>query len=749
MCLGENDISSGRARPLARRLATAALAALIAVSAPGCGADTDPTPPPDVTPPPSGDGYVDSSWYRARQREYLEFATQALRPQNILNVIAHIERSRVDSDYSVEAGAVAADAWDPLLDDLKNLEDGRDFIGLYLLHILLDYRDHDMLAPGLVERVEEAMLGFKFWYTEPTPDGLTDRSFYWSENHIIVYHAIEYLMGQTYPDQVFTNDGRSGAEHREHARERILAWLTLRMRTGFGEWHSNVYYQKDILPLLALAEFAADEAVQIRAAIVLDVLLFDLALHTQQAAFGATRGRSYKKNKMSSLDEDTWHISKLLFDTTTEAYQSTSDAGGALFARAENYRLPEAIRQVARTERVFVDRERMGLDIATAGPYSAAPVAPLGLAYDDPEQLSLWWGAGAYAAWPVVPLTIDTLNRYNLWDSPFFAQLAGIRSLADDPVSAQQLAITLAPMLNAGLLGQVNTYTWRSPEVMLSTAVDVRKGAAAAQAHAWQATFDPNALVFTNHPFRPLASSGEWLDDPESGGYWNGEASMPRSAQHENVAIHIYAPQYPAENSAPLDFFRYEPYTHAYVPQDHFDEVVVDDSGQWVFGRRGQGFFGLYSYRPVAFRDYDRAIYDTNGLELPFDLIAEGGADNVWIIECGQHAEWGSFEDFQAALTAAQVLVSERGARQPNGVSPGFDVIYNSPSQGVMRFGWEAPFTVRGDDIPTTDFPRFDNPFAQSEYDSRALTISIDGYQLDLDLSTATREAGVATSTAP
>jgi hypothetical protein len=50
------------------------------------------------------------------------------------------------------------------------------------------------------------------------------------------------------------------------------------------------------------------------------------------------------------------------------------------------------------------------------------------------------------------------------------------------------------------------------------------------------------------------------------GGYWTGEASLPRSAQFERTAIHIYQPAWD-ESSNPLLWavFGYLDFRHAYV----------------------------------------------------------------------------------------------------------------------------------------------------------------------------------------
>ena len=555
----------------------------------------------------------------------------------------------------------------------------------------------------------------------------------------MLFHTIEYLVGQELPDRPLSTDRRTGAEHRAVARERLMRWMEHRSRFGFAEWHSNVYYQKDLTPLLTLIEFADDDELRARATMVLDVLLYDMATHTIRGAFGATHGRSYKKDKMTSRHDDTWGGVKLLFDTTELPYQSRTHPDATLLARARHYRMPEVIRRIARSPETYTERERMSLPIDLDGPYDPEPSAPYGLDFADEANLDAWWGIGALTAWPVVPLTLEIFERYNLWITQSFLDFQDLRVLAEAPVAAQQFAIGANRFFAFGVLDQVNTMTHRNADFMLSTAVDYNAGSFRSQIHTWQLTFDPDALVFTNHPFRPNPESLDWSDrDNEQGGYWTGDASIPRSAQHENVGIHIYAPQYPRRNPAPFTFFRYEDFTHAFVPQDHMDEVVSEAG--WTFARKGDGFVGLWSWRPARWKEWDASVYANNGMERPYDLIADGGADNVWIVEAGRAADWPSFEAFRRALVGAPIVVTPLGERAADGISPGFDVVYESPSQGRMEFGWERPFLVAGAEVPLSGFPRIDGPFASMDFDATELDIRYAGFGVSLDFDTWSRD---------
>jgi hypothetical protein len=695
------------------------------------------------------DGAVDPTYLAARQLDYLVYATEQVQTGSVLNAIDHMERERVDPSYTAPVGAWPADAWDATFAKIADLHDTSDFDVLYLLNAYLGYAGHPALAPELWQKIEDAILGFKFWYTQPTPPGLTDDMWYWSENHQIIFHTIEYLAGQTWPDETFRTTGMTGAQHMAHARPRILKWLDHRARLGFDEWHSDVYYAFDLTPLLTLAEYAQDEEIASKASMLLDVLFFDLALHDFRGAFGATHGRSYKKDKNSALDEDTWDLTKMLFDNSDYPYQSWGDARAALFARAQKYRLPAVILDVAGSEVPFADRERMGIAFDEFWPVFTDYPTPYGFSLavpttpgEEPEDLGVWWSMSALTTWQVLPLVWYAGDTWNLWETELFLPFNDIKQAVGSLQFAQVTAFELAHAASAGLLKEVNTYTWRTPDYMLSSAQDYRKGSRGWQYHAWQATFDANAQVFTTHPGHPPRENTTWQDDGEPGD-WTGTASMPRSAQYENVAIHLYAPQYEVMVNEPFySLTRYEPYTHAYFPQDHFDEVIRD--GHWTFGRLRDGYIALYSWRTAEFVDHGPSV-PSNGMTLPWDLRADGGPDNVWIVECGRRADWVAvdagdpFGAFREAIGSAAVDVVPVTEGLPSRARPPFfQVSYDSPSQGPISFGWETPFVVAGHEVPLHDYPRYDNPWAHMGFPATKNTAvhdsgTGDGFAHDFD----------------
>ncbi len=677
------------------------------------------------SPAPAPGALIGAAMLQERGDAYLGFATATLHAGSPVNVIAHLERRRRDPGFAVDIATVSPAALADVFAKIDTMEDPSDFDMMYLLWLWLGARRD--LPADTAAAIEQRLLAFKYWYTDPTPPGIIDDKWYWSENHRIIFHMLEYLAGQEFPDRVFSISGLTGAAHRARARARILAWIEERSRFGFFEWHSNVYYLKDINPLLLLAEYAADEEIACRAAMVLDALLLDIAVHLQQGVFGAPHGRSYMKDKWSGLAEDTFGLQKLLFDDTAFDYASSSDAGVLGFVTARRYRPPEVLRRIARSERVGVDRQRMGVRMDLFAPLAAPTRPPAGFSYSDPEDLAFWWSMGAITAWPVLPLTLQTIEQYSLWDTELFQDFATLRPFAADVGQATQLAHGLARAIAFGLTAEVNTYTWRSPEVSLATAQDYRAGDYGAQYHAWQATLDAEALVFTTLPTDPVTRS-PLLQWPDGDGYWSGTI-MPRSAQHQRVGMHVYAPQYVSSATPPFDAFAYQPSTHAFLPQERFDEVRR--RGNWTIARKGQGYLALWSWRLPDWQPYSAETLAARGFTQSFDLVAPGGADNVWIVEVARAAEWPSFDAFAAAVEAAPVTAAPLGTGA-GGVSRGFDVRYGSPSAGLLTFGTSAPLTVDGRVQRIHDYPRMHNAWVYARHGSRALQARDGGYSMRL-----------------
>lgn len=735
--MGRGTKRRSAARPPRRgRVGAAVVAMALIVGVTGMGASMANAPEAAAAP---SDRIPEDIW-RVRTDDYLAHATgRGLNPGSIASVLAHAERAERDPSFVWASDTVDPTDFEARFEQLRQYKDTGDFaINDYLFAIL---RHGDQLRPDLKAAFEERILAFKYWWTEPTPDGIIDSQYYWTENHYIIYLANEFIAGQQYPDAVFTNSGMTGRQHMDHARPLLLRWMSLRARFGWSEWLSNVYLMEDLKGLLLLADWSEDDELTMWSTALLDILMVELASHLQDGSFGSTHGRTYLKDKMTARTEDTYAMAKMIFDDTPTGYENVDNA--SLLASARRYRPPEVARRIATDDATAVVRQRQSLPLDPSGPIVPDPVPPYGLAYDD---ALVWWGMSAQFPWQVIPLSVDLIRTYDLLDTDLFKDLAALRPIIENSTveELQQLALTLSPAVNAGMLSEVDTYTWRSDDVMLSTAQDWRKGQRSDQGQISQATLGPDALVFTQHPGKD-APTTEAAARANSSFYWTGQASTPKSVQHERVNISMYAPQFESSTGTGISYLEYLGITHAFFPTEHFDEVVEQDG--WVIGRKGDGYVALWSYRPTEWRTYDPGTYTLNLTER-FDLVAPGGPDNVWITEVGRAADWATeadpFAAFVAAITATSPTVTPLPA--PNGgphtAASGFDVAYDSPSAGPVTTGWDAPLVVAGEAQATNGYPRMSSPWTEVGWDTWRYDIVLGDAALHLDLSELARYSG-------
>jgi len=190
---------------------------------------------------------------------------------------------------------------DKLFDKIDLRKDCSDFDLNKVLRILMFDRNKPCLPDALRADMKNTVLNFKYWLDEPGPDDMV----WWSENHQILFHTAEMLAGLLYPDEIFTNSGMTGAEHVEHARPLLHRWLDFRGTFGFSEWHSNVYFNEDMPPLVNLVDFADEESIRIKAAMCLDMLTFDMLTNYHNNRFATTHGRTYPDKLTNGLGDST------------------------------------------------------------------------------------------------------------------------------------------------------------------------------------------------------------------------------------------------------------------------------------------------------------------------------------------------------------------------------------------------------------------------------------------------------------
>lgn len=685
---------------------------------------------------------MDAAQWTARQDAYLAQETAgALDRTDPDSLLAFAERGRRDAGFDGDiSSATAADFADILGPGFSD-----DFTMIKLLTLWT--QDHDLLSPGLAAAVKDKILTWKYWWTERPIRETQGKNYYWTENHQILFLANEYLAGQAFPDETFTPSGLTGRQHVAHAEPRIRWWIARRARYGFSEFLSVPYTAMTFEGVTGIADLAEDASLADDAAKVLDVMLVELASHLEDGAIGGAKGRTYTGNLFDLYGGSTPILASFALGTGTPRTGGTN----ITLAVAHRYRPPEVARRIAASSAAGVVRQHQSIELDPTLPVTDAPAAPDGLDYDGEDGLLTWWGEGGQFAWQVAPLSVRTIETYNLWNTPNF-QIAGANVLENlvkgkTDTQLRTLAQSLSGWLNPGLLPAVDTYTYRHPDAMLSTAQDWRAGQRTESALVSQATLHGGVNVFTNLPKGNIGT----------GGYWSGDGAAPRAAQHDQTAIALYAPQYDAGGTS--GFNGYQTFTHAFFPQDRFDEVV--QAGGWTFGRKGNGYVALWSWRPTSWVPFDASVEHPDGVTSPWELQADGGSDDVWITQVGsadQYPGVDGFAAFRTAVLAHEPVVRPMAAGTPcaastpatlgscaHGRGDGFLVAYTDARGVDLSFGW-APkasgasarrpaLVADGTAEALHGTARWDSPWATAGTDGH-YTASAEGATLDLQLST-------------
>nr|MDO8087376.1 hypothetical protein [Candidatus Sigynarchaeum springense] len=596
------------------------------------------------------------------------------------------------------------------LGDINALKDTMDFDLNYILRILYLDQASQVLSAGIKQTLKDAIVGCKYWYTEPGDDS----AIYWTENHQILYHTAELLAGQLYPADVFPRSGMTGQDHVDHAIPLIDRWIGWKGKFGFTEWHSNVYLNLDVGALLNLVDFAANSSIQTKAAMVLDLIGFDLACNYYKGIYGTAHGRAYDDNvrgtsATSPAAEGTAEMAWVFLGLGYHRPGMAKNVGAAGMGTTDSYHPPAVLEAIAKNAMAGIEhRSRDGITVDDG--------AAWGIGYTE-EELPFWWEMAAPVAPPTIDVTFATMEKYGI--DPAIVCGTGIPEILKGGSAIRGLSLRdysemLGTITRGTVLGKVNTYTYRTPRYQLSGVQDRMKGYAGFQEHYWQASLDDDAYVFTCAPgglgFRPF--TGGW---------------KPRTTFYKNVGVIQYdRPLMPPEaeiaalliDGAINMVFGERPYNHAYFPRWAFDSVV--SAGKWTFGARNGSYVALYSEQPT----YWASNYDLTAL----------GRKNAWVVELGSVDEQGSFQHFVDIVSAASISAVPLGL--------GYDITYQSPSRGTVHVAWDGEMRVNGTGVDLGDYPRYDNPYCTQAFGTTTTFIHLGAQNLTLDFAAGTRVEG-------
>ena len=581
---------------------------------------------------------------------------------------------------------------------LKRIDDRldcADFTIPALVRMLYAHRGTERLSEEMAQRIVNSLLGYKYWLDEPGDI----KACYFTENHQVLFYSAEYLVSQMFPEAVFSNDGKTAQQHHEHARAFLLRWLTWRERFGFSEWLTQGYYCEDILGLVGLMQYAQDESIRTRSRMLVDMLMFDLAVNGFKGYLHTTHGRVYTRFIIEPAYEGVSQLMKLYFD---EGDISRGIEPAAVMLAAYDYQCPKAIVAAAKSVKgPQTNHERMSIDVCDAKYYGVDPA--------DFDNIMFFWGQQTYSDRLTVENSMKVFPQWNWMTN----RIAGYREMYRLHDEAGAPCVD-APDYTA--MTQVDIHTRRTPDYVISCAQDFRKGRMGYQQHPWTASLGGKAVIFSNNP-----ASLEYLNRPNR---WAGNLTLPRAVAHENVLLCLYR-----VNPDFVDYLN----SHIYFPKHEMDEVV--EKNGWIFGRKGDGYAAVRSLNPGYWEPKDPLLFQTlypkdwearYEAAQDYEYYSQGHA-TAWAIEMGSKAENGSFEEFVAGFDKAEFTGDTLSCR------------YMSPSQGEITFGWNKPLVVKGEEVCFHNYKRYDNAFCQAEFDAPQLEINCDGHRTVLDFANVKR----------
>lgn len=562
----------------------------------------------------------------------------------------------------------------PSIEYINGRYDCADFRLQLLFRLYKDFKEK--LPVSVRDIIRKTCLDFKYWMDEPGEDSMC----FWSENHQLLFAVSEYLSGQEWPKEKFSNNGMTGAEHMDKAIKRINYWMEQRFKYGFSEWLSNNYYAEDIAPMANYIQYSKDKDSVEKMKIIFDILWFDIASHSVNNTFVAVSSRMYGDNKSSHIygnrirasmdaiwsDIDTSKLVNAKSDLEQKIAEGAADVETTVklvgvdaqmmqnfiaMYKAGYYKVPDVIYNIAKDTSDEVIKMSSGLNVSEMGQEC--------LIGQDDRQIMFQMGSEAFTNYQVIENTIKYLSRVKMFRNKFVNPFRFINIKLLRLFKVPQLISKKCDLMTNGIaLERGNIYCYRTKNYTLTTAMAQNVDICGAQAHIWTANLAPDLAIYTTHPARDDDSKDKHGASP---GYWVGNGRQPMSVQDRNINITIY--KMPIKKR--LLEFRIAQITHAYMPKERFDKLEIE--GNYVFGLKGKVLIAMIANGELKYRPYDEyaaalliqhdkqveKIKDIN-LNSEFDLVREGGEYHTYITELSE-TDKESYEHFKTRIKSNKV----------------------------------------------------------------------------------------------
>ncbi|MFT5369178.1 MAG: hypothetical protein ACI8V2_004152 [Candidatus Latescibacterota bacterium] len=211
--------------------------------------------------------------------------------------------------------------------------DGRPDCADFPLAAFLRLYHGNTLTQKERDRIKETVLDFRYWHDEPGNDAMC----FDSENHSLLFHGCQMIAGNLFPDEIFTNSGRTGKEQVAIGKDRCEKWLDEIEARGFREFLSSTYMPLTCAAVLNLVDYA-DEVMSKRAAKVVDGIFEMLAMHAFDGVTVGPQGRVYR----GVLNPEMSGTQAMLVYASKEAVMAHNDWLSFVGA-SQTYRLPKGM----------------------------------------------------------------------------------------------------------------------------------------------------------------------------------------------------------------------------------------------------------------------------------------------------------------------------------------------------------------------------------------------------------------------
>jgi hypothetical protein len=580
--------------------------------------------------------------------------------------------------------------WDRLnntLDYINKQYDCSDFRIATLIRMVYDYPN--AIPPDIMQKIKNTLLKFRYWMDEPGENGMC----YWSENHQILFASAEYLLGQLYPNEIFSNTGLSGKQHMEKARKRILDWLEMRWKFGFSEFYSTVYYNEDIAAIINLIDYSKDEEIAKKSEIIMDLLMYDIASQKTDNMFVSVSGRAYEGGRKGGQELSSCVITNYLWHNIKR--ESHHIIYG--FTTSKKYQLPPALLEIGKDSSNVLIKQCNGLNISQ--------LESEGYFGTDEKSIMMQWGMEAFSNPQIVRNALHYIRKTNMFSNEFLTPMKYLDFTLLRIFYLEPAIIRFVnPQDNGSVMQQANTYTFKTKDYSVYSVQNYFPGNYADQVHVTGMNIKNYFSVFHTHPAvnRNVKS--------ESPSYWVGYGRLPHVAQDSSISLSIYnLPD--KKNILEKDMLHF---THAYFPKDKFDTVSIIDN--YAFGKKGDTYCALIGR--------NNFYYQKNTTD---DLV-QSGKQMFWIIEAGSKDKDGSFEIFCTRVLRNKIAFDST------------NLVLNYSSSGKkLSMKYCGDFFVNGSKIKT-EYPRFDSPYIKAKYKPDSMDFGHNGKFLHLDFKKMKRE---------